>query len=53
MVEIAERVPALSEEGEARLQRAMGMRFQPSLERRAELLDKRDRLLGVVQASWA
>lgn len=46
MVDIAERTPALSAEGERRLQRAMGMRFAPDPERRAELLAKRDRLLA-------
>ena len=46
MVEVASRVPPLSADGERRLQRAMGMRFDPSPERRAELLEKRDRLLA-------
>lgn len=46
MIDIAERTPALSTEGERRLQRAMGMRFDPSPGRRAELVAKRDRLLA-------
>jgi len=46
MIDIANRTPALSENGHRRLERAMAMRLQPEPGRLTELTAKRDRLLA-------
>ena len=49
MVSVAKAVPALSDAGEARLSRAMAMRFTPDDEMDfAEAVAKRDELLALV-----
>ena len=49
MVSVAAAIPALSDEGEARLARAMAMRFAPDDEMDfAEAIAKRDALLALV-----